>query len=102
MASALVKALSILVCLVALIKSTEGLSNPHCFYVRDCPNLTKFDCPFGIVTDIYRCCDTCLKGPGEECGGLLSEFGICGRYLTCKRNNIPNYPGSNYIPGKCA
>ncbi|XP_068203009.1 insulin-like growth factor-binding protein 7 [Palaemon carinicauda] len=101
MASALVKALSILVCLVALIKSSEGRSNPDCFYVSDCPNLTIFDCPFGIVMDTYHCCSTCLKGPGEECGGLLREFGICGQYFTCKRNNIPIYPGSDSNPGTC-
>ncbi|XP_068203512.1 venom protein 302-like isoform X1 [Palaemon carinicauda] len=86
MASAFVKGLSIVVCLVTLIKSTEGLSCSYCDYDAACPkgHLTESDCPFGVVKDICQCCDTCAKGPGEKCGGYWGEFGTCGRNHTCK------------------
>ncbi|XP_068203513.1 venom protein 302-like isoform X2 [Palaemon carinicauda] len=63
MASAFVKGLSIVVCLVTLIKSTEGLSCSYCDYDAACPkgHLTESDCPFGVVKDICQCCDTCAK-----------------------------------------
>ncbi len=37
-------------------------------------------CPYGFTKDYCGCCDECLKGPGEKCGGF---FGKCADGSRC-------------------
>ena len=37
-------------------------------------------CTHGAVKDYCGCCDECLKGPGEKCGGF---FGSCANGSEC-------------------
>uniref|UniRef100_A0A4Q8K634 U118-Liphistoxin-Lth1a_1 n=1 Tax=Liphistius thaleban TaxID=1905330 RepID=A0A4Q8K634_9ARAC len=59
-----------------------------------CPNTR--DCEFGIVRDVCECCDTCAKGPGDQCGGLFNHAGTCREDLQCSP-----HPKYNQLPGQC-
>ncbi|XP_031825401.1 queen brain-selective protein-1 [Nomia melanderi] len=40
------------------------------------------DCKFGVKT-IPSCGEVCAKGPGETCGGMSNEWGVCGEGMIC-------------------
>ncbi|KAA0203464.1 hypothetical protein HAZT_HAZT010688, partial [Hyalella azteca] len=49
----------------------------------DCQPLPPSTCQWGVGKDPCGCCDVCLKGPGEVCGGPWNTSGWCGEGLTC-------------------
>ncbi|XP_069194407.1 venom protein 302 isoform X5 [Procambarus clarkii] len=83
-----------LLALLALIHMSAGLSCPRPCDRNRC---TKVQCNFGVGKDLCSCCPRCLKGLGEECGGIWNHGGSCGKGLTC--SNPPNF--TTQEPGKC-
>ena len=77
-----------------------------------CPPCDKTKCIVPLnckdgktVTDECGCCSVCSRVEGEECGGVSSELGVCGKGLMCKVRH-PNSIRNSLLPpdfkiGRC-
>ncbi|KAF2363938.1 Insulin-like growth factor-binding protein IGFBP [Trinorchestia longiramus] len=72
------------------IWDVAGLSCPPCNR-DDCPATPT--CNWGVGTDPCACCNICLKGPGEVCGGPWYVEGHCGEGLQCVKDESKHAPG---------
>ncbi|XP_018008467.1 insulin-like growth factor-binding protein 7 [Hyalella azteca] len=89
--------------LLATIWSAEGFPCQGC-HQYSCQPIKLSRCKWGIGPDTCGCCQVCLKGPGEMCGGSggsWSPSGQCGRGLHCMMQNPYNsgYPGYSGYSG---
>lgn len=63
--------------------------------------LTEKDCPNGVGKTVCGCCDLCLKGLNDRCGGIYGIFGKCGKGLECQKwipKPHPFYPTGRPLP----
>ncbi|KAF2345086.1 Growth factor receptor cysteine-rich domain [Trinorchestia longiramus] len=91
--------LGVLLVLACVVCYCEGLSCRQCSEVN-CPPLAA--CQWGIGKDACGCCDLCLQGPGQSCGGPWGIEGTCGTGLTChtkEASNSGEFP--SFATGKC-
>nr|ADN06258.1 crustacean hematopoietic factor [Pacifastacus leniusculus] len=84
-----------LLALLALIHMSAGLSCLPC-EKRVCPLLK---CAYGAEKDVCFCCNRCLKGVGEACGGIWNLDGSCAQGLVCSNPSTAAIP--NQEPGVC-
>ena len=47
-------------------------------------------CEYGVVKDRCNCCDRCVSGPGQICGGSSTDYGPCAAGYECVP--FPGYP----------
>ncbi|KAL7631418.1 UNVERIFIED_CONTAM: hypothetical protein RMT77_018279 [Armadillidium vulgare] len=95
------KFLSIII-LILNIVGIFSLSCKECDKSKYPPNMED-QCPWGVGPPYAcTCCDACLKGPGESCGGNWHMQGFCAKGLECEP-----LPGTTYFDpvfkpkGKC-
>ncbi|XP_018008438.1 venom protein 302 isoform X2 [Hyalella azteca] len=50
-----------------------------------CARVDERTCRHGVGLNACGCCQVCLRGPGERCGGPWNIEGKCGRNLTCSK-----------------
>ncbi|XP_018008452.1 venom protein 302 [Hyalella azteca] len=62
-----------------------------------CASVPPDACPWGVGMDSCFCCQVCLKGPGQTCGGPWNIKGRCGDGLECVRKT----PGDFNANGIC-
>ncbi|XP_076038276.1 venom protein 302-like [Oratosquilla oratoria] len=84
--------------LVFLMLATERSAGHSCVCRGECPKLDESECKYGVGKDKCFCCDVCLNGPGEICGGHFDTDGKCGTGLRCWKGPRPTYYGK----GICA
>lgn len=51
------------------------------------PKLTDADCPYGVGKDHCACCDKCINGPGDKCGGPWNVYGGCAEGFKCDKDD---------------
>ncbi|GAB6024840.1 hypothetical protein CHUAL_009958 [Chamberlinius hualienensis] len=61
-----------------------------------CTNVNPRICRYGTELDNCGQCTVCLKGPGEQCGGIWNTEGTCAKGYICQPN-----PKNWQLPGKC-
>ncbi|GIY82292.1 hypothetical protein CEXT_319031 [Caerostris extrusa] len=86
---AIVLRFAVIVFVSLMVLNVESVSMPKCGDCdqSDCPAVS---CECGTMKDACRCCDYCLKCPGESCNSIRSDF--CSEGHTCY---YP--PGMDYV-----
>ncbi|CAM1303063.1 Uncharacterised protein g3456 [Pycnogonum litorale] len=69
----------VIVVVIAFHHTVKGRSCGTC-NENNCPPL---NCTHGYTIDNCRCCNECLKGKGEKCGGQHNQHGKCAKPLKC-------------------
>ncbi|GAB6024844.1 hypothetical protein CHUAL_009962 [Chamberlinius hualienensis] len=87
-----VKFYLLLVTLAIIFCGSNQSTCTNCEGIYNCP-LEPYECQYGIVSNNCTCCEMCAKGPGEECGGNLDQYGTCGERLACQ-SNLPDVAGT--------
>ncbi|KAF2363935.1 Growth factor receptor cysteine-rich domain [Trinorchestia longiramus] len=70
------------------VTSVDGLSCLEC-PPDECVPPT--DCKYGTGRWACMCCDGCLMGPGEQCGGPWNIDGRCGTGLQCQKEEPSDF-----------
>ncbi|XP_076038286.1 venom protein 302-like [Oratosquilla oratoria] len=84
--------------LLVVLTFVQRTAGHPCECRGGCPKLDESECKYGMGKDTCLCCDVCLNGPGETCGGLFDIDGKCGTGLRCWKGPRP----SHYGKGICA
>ncbi|KAL7630276.1 UNVERIFIED_CONTAM: hypothetical protein RMT77_019581 [Armadillidium vulgare] len=93
----------LLFCFIGFVFSVVGIFSLKCVTPCDKSICTEpVGCKWGIGLEPCKCCNRCLKGEGETCGGYWNLDGVCGKDLTCE----PFVPDEDYDEvykprGKC-